>query len=64
MGEIRIPVNRQEDVWWSQYSSDLLTEVVRSWVQLVESGGAAHYVRIGEDKPTTEHLRIAKSFLG
>jgi hypothetical protein len=64
VGDLRIPVRGQETTWWSDYSAKLLTEVIQSWVDLVESGRCAHYVHIGEDQPTTEHLRVAKSFLG
>lgn len=64
MGDLRIPAPGQETTYWSDYSANKLREVVRSWVELVESGVVAHHLLIGEDQPTTEHLRIAKSFLG
>lgn len=64
MGEIRITVPTGETSHWPKYMSDLLQEVVRSWVDVVESGEGAAFIRIRETHPaTTEHLRIAKSFL-
>lgn len=63
MGEIRIDAPGQESHHWPPYMSNLLEEVVRSWVVMADSGVAAHYLRIGENQPTTEHLRIAKMFL-
>lgn len=64
MGDLHIPVQGAEEVYWSEYSSNLLREVIQSWVNLVETGEVAHYVRVGDTKPTTEHLRVAKKFLG
>ncbi len=64
MGEIRITAPGPDTRHWPEYMSNLLTEVVSSWVRLAETGEVAHHLRIGENQPTTEHLRIAKSFLG
>lgn len=64
MGEIRIDVPGQESSLWPQYMSGLLQEVVRSWVDKVEKHVDAGGLRVNGDLPSTEHLRIAKDFLG
>lgn len=49
---------------WPPYMSQKLEDVVRDWVYRVEHGGPVAGNWSGTDKPiTTEHLRIAKTFL-
>lgn len=63
MGEIRIVKGASGgDTIWPPYMAQKLEEVVRDWVNRVESGSIDRWHADNMDI-TTEHLRIAKRFL-
>lgn len=62
MAEIRLPVAGNSDSLWSDYMAKLLREVVNDWVRRVDAGDLKRF-HYDNEPITTEHLRIAKSFL-